>query len=226
MQTASPNSPIIATYSAPIAPVNTSPSGGIDSAAGVDSQSGTSNNDKLFNIMTYREGVPYLHMRPVLLTAQNELVVDGDNDDKIFIGFLSEDRTIVSVKDKQANASVAVFSDGALKLEYSSISSPSSSSSQGVANDELNFINGNPVGPWITSMIGSTPTRSATMSNSVGGQFLTLNNAANAWACPFSYSGVYHIYWSSSADVTPTGQYGCIKVDLFIPDETLMTNNH
>lgn len=178
--------------------------------------------DRIFNVMTYHEGVPYLHMRPLLLTSQSELVVNGDGDDNVFVGFLSEANTLISVSERnQLNASVAVFPDGALKLGYSAIvplpgTKGSSSSNKNIAANGLNLVNGNPVGPWDFDANNKN-------NDKPKGQFLTLGNSSNAWSCPNDKSGVYHIYWSSAPDIRPAHEYGCIKVDLFIPDQPLIS---
>lgn len=186
--------------------------------------------NKQFNILTYHEGVPYLHMRPLLLTTQNELVVNADSGSKVFMGFLSENQTLVSAHEQnQANATIAVFPNGALKLSSPTGSKTATAASpnvsKSVASKGLNVVEGNTVGPWTYSSNETAPSFPSSKPT-VKGQFLILGNASNAWSCPKGKSGIYQTFWTTKPDVRPQRQYGCIKVDLFVPDQPLITTKN
>lgn len=168
---------------------------------------------RLFNVETYREGIPYLHQRQVQLTANNELVINADTGTSSgvipFVGYLSSEQTLVPTRDNSTSASVAVYPNGALKVYLNSLItvpdvSEAPSSILANASAALVTVGGNAIAPWsITSK-----------------QFLALDSDSYAWSCPYGKSGVYYIFWSQDR---PTGQYGCQRVDLYVPDSPVST---
>lgn len=171
--------------------------------------------DKMFNIRSYREGVPYLHNRLVMLTDQNELVVNGDSDDTLFVGFMSDSKTIVSAAHAETvvNSTVDVYPDGALRLGSGSFlttggGDPNKNKPSIVDNSGVSLAGATTVG-WAVQKGTTEETKNI--------NFLKLSDAkVNTWSCPEGKSGVYHMFTSLDR---PKGRYGCISVDLYIPDK-------
>ncbi|VVT56921.1 uncharacterized protein SAPINGB_P005408 [Magnusiomyces paraingens] len=192
--------PAATVSSNPKSPFSSSSSGNTDIAPLVQAA-------QLFNIQTFREGVPYLHKRQVQLTPSNELVINAEQGTGSgvipFVGYLSDMRTLVATRDdSNTKASVAVYPDGSLKLWLNSLITVPDNTEEPVGNNNSTGIilaDGTEVGPWTIT----------------AEKFLTLNSNSNAWSCPEGKSGVYHIYWSEDR---PTGKFGCLKVDLYVPD--------
>lgn len=217
---------VFSVHAASIANLNNVNSDGLNADVQLD-VSKVGSDKKLFNIMTYHEGVPYLHMRPLLVTSDNQLVVNTDHYDHVFTGLLSEDQTIVSLNNQSsADGLVAVSSDEKLKVDRSPISldteddaDQDNDDADDADDDSVDLQNGSTAGPW-SSNDGKQST-----SSKVKVQFLSLQNSSNAWSCPYDRSGIYRIYWSSSPDTRPLRVYGCIKVGLVIPEQPLLTRN-
>lgn len=159
-------------------------------------------NSGQFEIQLYKPGVPYLHLVTVKLTKDQKLVANGDYTTVPFQASINLNNELISSVDN-AEKQIVVSEDTSLRLDVAGKASTS-------ANAQLkNTASSNSV---VSSRL-STDAATDSPWSITADNFLKLNNESLAWSCPLSKSGVYEVFWTQNK---PAGQYGCMRVDLFV----------
>lgn len=189
--------------------------------------------DDWFNIVLYKPGVPYLHMRTVKITKDNTLVVNGDSSTVPFAAYLSSDNNLVSAQevtegvtvdseDSSLKVGLGVPSTGGIETTNLRVNSTKPATS----TKPVSFFRGSPkrilINPDLPDDNADVAGDNDEARQNLNGpwninekKILQLKNESLAWSCPMGKSGVYKIFWTQNK---PKSQSGCLRVDLYVPD--------